>query len=125
MAAKALVLPPAARLVALWDEFQQLSEHGLREGNMVAGEQLWTIVRSPGELSFAIQSTRDPADFVECSLDCESRVLTCRPGPAVVAGALTFQLDEQRSGALCRNGVDYTLSQVLSLILDELVWIED
>jgi hypothetical protein len=114
--------PAAKAVTGWWDRFQSLAEVRVQEGNLVAGERLWHIVKSPDVVqALIIQSTRHPADFVECSLDGQSRVLTCRQGSAIGSGVLSFQLPEAPLPAEGRC----TVEQALGLILDQLVWLED
>ena len=126
MAANAAMAPSLAKETGLWDRFQCVAEQRIKEGNLLAGERLWEIGRSPGmPHTFTIRSTIDPADFLECSLDGEAGVLTCTPGSAIRADPLRFQVSGETAGALGREGRDFTLEQAIFLILDELVWIED
>lgn len=125
MAAKAVLVPIAAARVGLWDRFQCLAEQRVSEGNLTAGERLWEVVRSSGPAPrLTIRSTRHRADFVECSLDLESGVLTCKAGSAINADPLHFQLLEGTHDMLRRDVGDCTADQAIALILDELVWIE-
>ena len=126
MAANAAMVPSLAKEMGFWDKFQCLAEQRVREGNLLAGERLWEIGRSPGmPHMFTIRSTMDPADFLECSLDGEAGVLTCNPGSAIKADPMRFRVCGGTAGALWREGRDCTLDQAISLILDELVWIEE
>jgi hypothetical protein len=108
-----------------WDRFQSLAEVRVQEGNLLAGEQLWRIVKSP-ELAHAlvIQSTRSSADSMECSLDGQTCVLTCRPGSAITSEIMSFQLPASLAGQAPRTESECTIEQALCLILDQLVWEE-
>ena len=126
MAAKAVAVPLAAEHIRFWDRFQSLAEQRIREGNLVSGEQLWEIVTSPGVAPrFTIQSTRHAAESLECSLNLETGVLTCRPGTAIKADPLNFHILRGIADTLRRNCENCTLEQAMDLILDELLWIEE
>ncbi len=126
MTANAGMVPLNAARSEFWERFQRLAELRVREGNLVAGEPLWEIVRASGSPPrLTIRSTTCPTDFSECSLDPESGVLTCRPGPAIDAGVLRWQLLEGTSDTLRGCDQDCTVDQAVTWILDELVWIED
>lgn len=118
MAAKAVAVSITPDLTALWQRFQMLVEHRVCEGNILAGERLWEILKSPGVgLGITIRSTRYASGSVECSLDPESGVLTCRAG---VENRLE-PLELRVLGAF----VDCALGRAIDRILDELVGIED
>lgn len=121
MAAKAFAVPTERSI--WWDRFQNLAEVRVQEGNLLAGEQIWQVVKSP-ELAQAlvIQSTRHPADFVECSLDGQSCVLTCRPASATASDVLSFQLPQAMAEQQPRAESECTIEQALGLILDQLIW---
>jgi hypothetical protein len=118
MAPKAVVALPKER-TGWWDRFQNLAEIRVQEGNLLAGERLWQIVKSPDVMqALIIQSTRHPADFVECSVDRQARVLTCRSGSAIGSGILSFSMREASES-------ECTIEQALGLILDQLTWADD
>jgi hypothetical protein len=117
MAAKAMVTLSPER-VAWWEQFQSLAELRVQEGNLLCGERLWQIVKSPDKTgTLLIQSTRHPDDSVECSLDLQTAVLRCRPGTDMESPGLMYRL--QRDDGEC------SVEQALHWILDQLVWRED
>jgi hypothetical protein len=122
MAAKAVAIFGTEKSV-WWDRFQNLAESRVQEGNLLAGEQIWQIVKSP-ELAqvLTIQSTRRPADYVECSMDGQSCVLMCRPGSDIAGEVLSFQLPVANAEQQPRQKSECTIEQALGQILDQLVW---
>jgi hypothetical protein len=125
MAPKAVVALPKER-ISWWDRFQNLAETRVQEGNLLAGERLWQIVKSPDVVqALIIQSTRYPSDFVECSLDGQSCVLTCRSGAAIGSGVLSFHMPDAKAGFTLASECECTIEQALGLILDQLVWVEE
>jgi hypothetical protein len=110
----------------IWERFRFLAACRVQEGNLVAGERLWEIVDSSGGAPlFTIQSTTDANDSLECSLDPQTGVLNCRPGPSIKTSALRFELPGGTGGQLRRDGADCTLDQAIALLLDQLVWVEE
>ena len=88
-----VVAAPSVEHIHCWNRFQSLAEGRIHKGNLVAGERLWELVKSPDPgRRLTIRSSSDPADFVECSLDTSAGVLTCRPGSAIECDALVFRL---------------------------------
>jgi len=126
MAAKAAIVLFPAKDTEFWERFHRMTEQRVVEGNVVAGERLWEIERTPCvPLSFTIRSTIDPSDFVECSLNVEASVVTCRPGPVIKGGPLAFRLTGAALQALQHHTEECTVEQAIGLILDRLVWIGD
>jgi hypothetical protein len=111
--------------IQCWNRFQSLAEGRIDEGNLVAGERLWELVKSqdPGR-RLVIRSSIDPADFVECSLDLGAGVLTCRPGSAIECDTLVFRLADGTAGRLLVDERQFTLEQAVTMILDKLVWMD-
>ena len=126
MAAQAGIVPSIAHKMDFWDRFQCLTEQRVKEANFVAAERLWEIGKAAGAAqTLTIRSTIDPSNFLECSLDAEAGVLTCRQGSALKVDSLRFQLLGGTVDMLRREGRDCTLDQAITLILDELVWIDE
>jgi hypothetical protein len=71
--------------------------------------------------TLTIESTTCPGDFVECTLDPVTGILSCRPGPALTAGCCEFQVERGAQG-LRRGESVYNTAEALALILDELVF---
>ena len=126
MAAKAAIIPFPAKNTEFWKRFHQMTEQRVVEGNVLAGERLWEIPSTPcGPFSFTIRSTIDPSDFVECSLDAEASVVTCRPEPVIKAGPLAFRLTGAAGQPLQHDTEECTVEQAIGLMLDRLVCIGD
>src|SRR5215469_15869626 len=86
-----MVDAPSAEHIQCWNQFQSLAEGRVNEGNLVAGERLWELVKSSDPAGrLIIRSSSDPADSVECSLN--AGVLTCRSGSRIECDALEFRL---------------------------------
>ena len=95
-----------------------------RGGQSIAGERLWEIVQSGDPAAaLTIRSTRWAADSVDCVFDVSTGSLTCAPGAAIAAPALTFQV--LPSGIIRRGGMECTIDEAVNLVLDELVWKEE
>jgi hypothetical protein len=106
--------------IQCWNQFQSLAEGRVNEGNLVAGERLWELVKSPDPAGrLVIRSSSDPADSFECSLN--AGVLTCRPGSAIECDALEFRLAGDGAGMLLADEHRFTVEQALTMILDTLV----
>jgi len=111
--------------MAVWGRFQDLVEQRLSEGNIVAGEPQWKVVRPAAEASrFTIRGSGYASSSLECSLDADSGVLKC--GCAGSGGELlSWHLVEGTADTLRQDGVDYTIGQAVNLALDKLVWPDD
>jgi len=119
-----MVDAPSAEHIQCWNQFQSLAEGRVNEGNLVAGERLWELVKSPDPTGgLIIRSSSDPADSFECSLN--AGVLTCRPGSAIECDALEFRLAGDTVGMLLADEHRFTLEQALTTILDTLVSMDD
>lgn len=115
-----MVAAPSTEHTQCWNQFQSLAEGRVKEGNLVAGECLWELVKWPDpEGRLVIRSSSDPADSVECSLN--AGVLTCRPGSAIECDALEFRLAGDSVGIPSADEHRFTLEQALTMILDKLV----
>jgi hypothetical protein len=111
---------PSAEHTRCWNLFQSLAEGRIKEGNLVAGERLWELVKSSDPSNrLIIRSSSDPDDCVECSLD--SGILTCQPGSAIECGALVFRLAGDTVGMVLADEHRFTLDQALTMMLDQLV----
>ena len=118
-----MVAAPSAEHIQCWNQFQSLAEGRVNEGNLVAGECLWELVKSSDPAGrLIIRSSSDPADSVECSLN--AGVLTCRPGSAIECEALEFRLAGDITGMPLADEHRFTLEQALTMILDKLVSME-
>ena len=116
------MVAPSAEHIQCWNQFQSLAEGRVKEGNLVAGECLWELVKSPDPVGrLIIRSSSDPADSIECWLD--AGVLTCRPGSAIEGDALEFRLAGDSFGKPSDEH-RFTLEQALTMILDKLVWMD-
>lgn len=124
-ASQATAASSAARLgpMAIWNRFRMEAEARVRECNAVAGERLWAAkVQEPMAFRLVVESTGCPEDSIECTLDAAAGVLSCRPGPALTAGCCEFRIAGE--GMTLRMGdSEYTISEALALILDELVFV--
>ena len=109
--------------MVLWNRFGMEAEARVRECNAMAGERLWSVrSHDQAELRLVVESTGCPDDYIECTLDPVAGVLVCRPGPALEAACCQFQV--AADGTSLRLGeVEYTVSEALALILDELVFV--
>jgi hypothetical protein len=120
-----VVAASSVERIQCWNRFQSLAEGRIHEGNLVAGERLWELVKSPHPARrLIIRSSIDPADFVECSLDPGAGVLTCRPGSAIECDDLVFRLAGDTADMLLVDDRQFTLEQALTMILDRLVWMD-
>jgi hypothetical protein len=118
-----MVAAPSAEHIQCWNRFQSLAEGRINEGNLVAGERLWELVKTPDPAGrLIIRSTSDAAGFVECSL--HAGVLTCRLGSALECDALVFRLADDASGMPLGDEHRFALEQALTRILDQLVSME-
>lgn len=121
-AASASVVGPAPERLAVWNRFRSLSQQRIQEGNVVAGERLWTLVdAAAGVPGFTIVHAGCSEDSVVCSLDLASWTLTCTPGPTAGCAALTFALTGRSRIRLRHEGRERTLDEAVTLILDALV----
>ena len=119
------VAAPSVDYTQCWNRFQSLTEGRIHEGNVVAGERLWELVKSPDPgRQLIIRSSIDPADFVECSLDPGAGVLTCQPGSAIECDVLVFRLADDTAGGLLVDDRQFSLEQAVTMILDQLVWMD-
>ena len=126
MAAKAVVVRVEASENRLWSLLRRLAEQRVSEGNIVAGERLWELVPSSSEeLQFTIRSIRDQSDSIECLLDPETGVLTCKTGAVINGESLTFQLLGGTCWKMQCAGKNCTIDEVIARMLDQLIWIED
>jgi len=125
MAGSALV-PVPTELFDVWQQFQSLAEARVLEGNIVAGERLWEVVKS-ADLGgvLIIQSTRRPANSVKCSVNARERLLTCQSGSAFGQPVLAFYVRGGSTVQLCCGQGEFTLHEALSQVLDQLVWTEE
>lgn len=115
-----MVAAPSAEHIQCWTRFQSLAEGRINEGNLVAGERLWELVKSPDlPARLIIRSSSDHGEFVECSLDAD--VLTCRPGLAIDCNALVFRLAGDAGGMASTDEHRFTIEQALTMVLDRLV----
>jgi hypothetical protein len=105
--------------LAFWERFQQELELQVFECNTVAGQRLWSVVRSSEPVArLLVQSSTRPGDHIECVFDADSSLLRCTPGPALDAEALCFEW----TGSTLRCGDrDLTSCEALRVVLDELV----
>jgi len=111
--------------IQCWNRFQSLAEGRIHEGNLVAGERLWELVKSPDlGTRLIIRSSIDPAEFVECSLDPGAGVLRCRPGSETECDALVFRLADDTADRLLVDDRQFTCEQAVTMILDRLVWMD-
>jgi hypothetical protein len=108
--------------MAAWSRIRFLSQQRIQEGNAVAGECLWTLTEGDPEAKcFTIGHIRSGEDYIECSLDPETWILTCKPGPARESGALVFEIIAGSSASVRHDGRDRSVDEAVTLILDELV----
>jgi hypothetical protein len=121
MAASAVVAEPAPERMAAWSRIRSLSQKRIHEGNAVAGERLWTLTGNPEVTCFTIGHVGPGEEYIECSLDLETWILTCRPGRAREGGVLLFESMAGSSASLRHAGSDRSVEEAVTLILDELV----
>ena len=77
---------PARQLAAmeLWERFRTCFEARVSEGNMVAGEPLWTTANPQGtNLGVVVRSTTSAANFAALTFDPARASLKCTFGPAI------------------------------------------
>lgn len=126
MAAKSVAIPMASDRTALWTQFQDLAKHLIDEGNTIAGERLWSLVTTSGPSpKFTIGCSKAKDDRVECSLNMETGVVTCKPGPASDRAPFRFEFMPDPGGKLWGWGKAWSLEEALAMILGELVWTQD
>ena len=74
---------PLAGTLEFWTRFERLASLKLSECNAAAGERLWTMDREPSAgLRFVLRWTTVTTNSVECSLDPNTGLVTCRFGGA-------------------------------------------
>jgi hypothetical protein len=109
--------------LSFWERFRKQLESRIREGNTICGELLWRITASTGTaFGLSIQHVQRPADRVDCAFDPAGCLLTCTPGPEIPLQACQFQWIGGTTDILRRGREEYTISEALTLLLDELVW---
>jgi hypothetical protein len=112
--------------LAFWDRFCQQVESRIRDGNTISGDLLWrTCACAEASLGLSIQNVYRPADRLDCIFDPAKCLLTCTPGPEIPLDACQFQWVGGTMDILRRGAEEFTLSQALILLLDELVWPDD
>ena len=122
MAASAVVAGPAPERMAAWSRFRSVAQQRIHEGNAVAGERMWALTHEDARIPcFTIGCTLSGDNYVECSLDVETWLLTCKPGPAGGNSALIFEILAGSSAALRHAGRDRSVEEAVTLILNELV----
>ena len=117
------IADPRAKHVEFWERFCSLAGAQVRECNLLAGEQLWSLTSANEPARrFTVASREVPGDRVVCSFDPDRGILTCKPGPATRHGKRRFFVT---AGRTCReNGASLTLEEALCQILDSLVMAE-
>ena len=119
MAAQPVMVESYIAPLVFWERFQKELEAQVSECNTVAGERLWSIVRSTGPVAcILVQSSTRAGDHIECAFDTDRGILNCTPGPALYAEALRF---EWTGSSLRCGGRDLTCGEALRVVLDELV----
>ena len=119
MATQPLMVQSYTAPLAFWERFQQELEVQVSECNTVAGDRLWSIVRTGEPVArILVQSPTRPGDHIECAFDADLGILHCTPGPALDAKTLCF---EWTGTALRCGGRDLTSGEALRVVLDELV----
>ena len=115
-----MIAAQSAEHIQCWNRFQSLAEGRVNEGNLVAEECLWELVKSADPADrLIIRSSNHPSESFECSFD--AGVLTCRPGSAIECDALEFRLAGDTPGMLLADEHRFTPEQALTMILDTLV----
>jgi hypothetical protein len=121
--AGSIAAPYPDEVIRLWNRFQDVAEARVREGNLVAGEPLWEILKSPGAAGeLIIRSIQRPATCVECRLNLRESVLTSK---CTGAPALRFELRGEGVRAPGTENARIGIEQIVTLILDQLVWVDD
>jgi len=83
---------------------------------------MWALTHEDARIPcFTIGRTLSGDNYVECSLDVETWLLTCKPGPAGGSSALIFEILAGSSAALRHAGSDRSIEEAVTLILNELV----
>jgi len=83
---------------------------------------MWALTEEDAGIHcFTIGRTVSRDNYVECSLDVETWLLTCKPGPAGGNSALIFEILAGSSAALRYAGSDRSIEEAVTLILNELV----
>jgi hypothetical protein len=109
--------------LGFWARFCEQLEIRIREGNVISGETLWRTSTSTGPaMGLCVQNIRRPDDRVDCMFDPKDCLLTFTPGAEIPADARQFRWIGGTTDVLCRGSEEFTLSQALTLLLDELVW---
>src|ERR1044071_8781986 len=119
MASQPVMVQSYIAPLAFWEKFQQDLEVQVTECNTVAGQRLWSVVRTSEPVSrILVKSPTRPGGYIECAFDPDLGILRCTPGPALNAEALRF---EWTGSTLRCGGGDLTCGEVLRVVLDELV----
>ena len=103
---------PAA--LELWERFRTRFEGRVSEGNMEAGEPLWTTASARGpNPGVVVRSTTSAADYVELVFDPAQASLKCTFGPAIGRGDCEFPLHGE---------CDLTTDEAVFCVLDALIF---
>ncbi len=105
-----------AALLRAWVAIEQRITHVVREGNCIAGEEIWGMETSSKRIR--VWSREDDSSSVEVSLDAQSSHLSCRY--SLRGEHWRFQLIGEGAG-LRRATETYTVDEAVNLILDHLV----
>ena len=125
MSTEAATVLQRSESVGFWHHFQREAELRVREGNAIAGECLWTTIgSSPSNRQIAIGALKCPSNRMLCSFDVEREILTVEPGPAITAEVRVFQWLPAVSALRCGDQ-ELTLADVITLILNHLVWADE
>jgi len=114
MAASAMAGGAGVERMDAWVRFRSLSRQRIQEGNLVAGEAVWRVVEADAAgPRFAIGCARSGEVRVECRLDMETWMVTCKVA-AKKGAVVTFDLTER----------ERSLEEAVRLMLDSLAWEE-
>jgi hypothetical protein len=126
MAAPTTMLGARLRCLDFWDRFRNELEHQVQECNAVAGETLWKITSTTSSpLQLTIQCSTLPEHRLDCSFSSEQLTVRCTRGPNEPAVGHEFQWVGGTAPVLRRGVDEFTLSEALNLILDQLAWPDD
>lgn len=117
----AATVPIKPEMSGFWRDFQWELENRIREANAVAGQMIWQVVIH-GETSLSISRLDCPDDRMDCVFDPDKPLLVCTSGPGIPGACFAFEWKSGEPGILCRGSVEFTLTEALGLVLDELVW---
>jgi hypothetical protein len=107
---------------AFWERFCAQVEMRITETNLVAGERLWKTTIWEPSLALSIEHVHRPSERLDCVFDPGESVLSFSPSAEIDPDTFSFRWMGGSADILRRGAEEFTLSQALALLLDQLVW---